>query len=204
MEPRVLDAYLLPPGNDYMTGSIRLPCVDTGIDIDRQSKWGRVYLSEDTVGGYARLLGWISPDDFKGLSHRLAEMTAENERLTERIDKLDMIRTALTDAGFVTPPKPEPEPVAPDPVPDPQDGIGGDEQGAADPDPEPEPEVEVDPEPEAESDDPFEYPAHQGAGWYLLSNGDRVRGKDDAEAAEAELAAEWTEQMAAADDRMAD
>ena len=31
------------------------------------------------------------------------------------------------------------------------------------------------------------YPLHEGAGWYQLSNGEKVRGKDDATAAEAAL-----------------
>lgn len=33
----------------------------------------------------------------------------------------------------------------------------------------------------------FAYPLHEGAGWYRLSSGDKVRGKDDAIAAEAAL-----------------
>jgi hypothetical protein len=31
------------------------------------------------------------------------------------------------------------------------------------------------------------YPVHEGAGWYQLSNGEKVRGKEDATAAEAAL-----------------
>lgn len=32
-----------------------------------------------------------------------------------------------------------------------------------------------------------DYPIHEGAGWYLLSNGEKVRGKDNALEAEEEL-----------------
>lgn len=38
------------------------------------------------------------------------------------------------------------------------------------------------------------YPIHQGGGWYLLSNGDTVRGGDDAVAAEARLQGEAEEE----------
>lgn len=161
MEPQVRDACHLPPGHDYLTNSILGPFIDTGVDVDRDSRWGRIYLSEQTVGEFARKFGWISPDDFKGLSHRLAEMTAENDRLVERVAKLDMIRDALVDAGFAKP--------------------------------EPEPEVEVEVEVATEATEATEglpdgeYPAHQGAGWYLLSNGEKVRGEDEANEAQAAL-----------------
>ena len=59
--------------------------------------------------------------------------------------------------------------------------------------PEPEPETETEPETEPETvpDAPTDvpdgggpeeqsYPVHQGGGWYLLSNGERVQGKDNA------------------------
>jgi len=45
--------------------------------------------------------------------------------------------------------------------------------------------------PNVDKDAPVEegvtYPLHEGAGWYQLSNGEKVRGKDDATAAEAAL-----------------
>lgn len=65
------------------------------------------------------------------------------------------------------------------------------ESGQADPvdepsEPSPEPTPEPEPEPAGggESDS---FPVHQGAGWYKLSNGDTVRGEEEAVEAEAAL-----------------
>jgi len=38
-----------------------------------------------------------------------------------------------------------------------------------------------------ESSEKREYPIHEGAGWYLLSNGEKVRGKEKAMKAQKEL-----------------
>lgn len=61
---------------------------------------------------------------------------------------------------------------------------GGYAEEAAD-----EPETESKPEASAEpeSGDEPEFPIHRGAGWYELSDGSTVRGKDEAQQAEAEL-----------------
>lgn len=40
---------------------------------------------------------------------------------------------------------------------------------------------------DSQNDDAADYPRHVGGGVYELANGDRVRGKDDAEAAQAEI-----------------
>lgn len=68
---------------------------------------------------------------------------------------------------------------------DPEDGKalvdGGYAEEVVD-EPEPEPAPEPEPEPEGE-----EFPVHRGAGWYELSDGSTVRGKDEAQQAEAEL-----------------
>lgn len=40
---------------------------------------------------------------------------------------------------------------------------------------------------DAKGDTDSEFPKHTGGGWYELSNGDKVQGKEDAEKAEAKL-----------------
>jgi hypothetical protein len=47
----------------------------------------------------------------------------------------------------------------------------------------------ADHEPEAskESSEESEFPKHTGGPWYMLSNGEKIQGKDEAVAAEAEL-----------------
>ena len=95
-----LDAYPLTPGADYFTGSIRTPCIDTGLDIDRHSKYGRVYVSEDTISNWARLFDWISPDDAKTLQASLDERDRTIVELTERLAELRTLQAALTRAGF--------------------------------------------------------------------------------------------------------
>lgn len=46
---------------------------------------------------------------------------------------------------------------------------------------------EEDDEPDLEDYDEEDFPVHKGAGWYLLSNGEKVQGKDDALEAQEEL-----------------
>ena len=107
-----LDAYPLAPGCDFFTRSVRTPCIDTGVDVDENIPLGtRIYVSQDTVGEWARMFGWISPDEAAVLkssalaSHTLAEdAAAELARLRHVID-------ALRSAGFTIPePEDVPEP----------------------------------------------------------------------------------------------
>lgn len=106
-----LDAYPFAPGCDFFTRSVRTPCIDTGVDIDQYTPNGRIYVSEDTVGEWARMFGWISPADAASLktsmlaAHELAEdSAAELARLRHVID-------ALRAAGFTIPePEDVPEP----------------------------------------------------------------------------------------------
>lgn len=39
------------------------------------------------------------------------------------------------------------------------------------------------------------YPTHTGGGWYTLSNGERVRGKDNATEAEAQLGGNGSDEV---------
>lgn len=48
-------------------------------------------------------------------------------------------------------------------------------------------EVELPKEAEVIKSDTAEYPIHEGAGWYRLSDGEKLRGKKDAEALQAKL-----------------
>lgn len=100
-ETQKLDRYPQAPGCDYFTGSTRTPCIDTGITIDRMSKFGRVYVSEDTVGNWARLFGWIAPDEAEDLKDRAQAAEDEVVALTARVDQFDNLRTAIEAAGFV-------------------------------------------------------------------------------------------------------
>lgn len=164
---QLLDSYPLAPGCDYITGgSTPGRVVDTGLTIDRLSTFGRLYLSEQTVGNYARLLGWISPDDFADLAADLDEAHEQIAALTDKLGKLDRIREAMADAGFATVDMVEREERAV-------------EEAATEPAVEDEDQTPVGPS--------GEYPEHQGSGWYLLSNGEKVRGEDEAISAEAAL-----------------
>lgn len=52
------------PGVDYVTGTSVGPFIDTGRDITiGERKFGRIFLSEDTVREMARELGIISDDN---------------------------------------------------------------------------------------------------------------------------------------------
>lgn len=99
-ETQILDRYPQMPGCDYFTGSIKTPCVDTGITLDRLSKHGRIYVSEDTVGNWARLFGWISPDDAAVLRERAETAESEIVALQAKVDQFDSIRGAIEAAGF--------------------------------------------------------------------------------------------------------
>lgn len=93
---QLVDSYTLTPGQDYLSGSMSLPCVDTGIDVDEASPWGRIYLCEDTVGTMASLFGWIPPAVAEQMQARTvaaeAEATDLRERNRELADALDALR----------------------------------------------------------------------------------------------------------------
>ena len=99
----------LSPGCDYFTRSVRGPFIDTGVDIDHLTPMGdRIYVSEDTVGEWARMFGWISPD--QAVSLRLIAVDAEKELegLRDEVHRLRVIESALLAGGFMIP---EPEQV---------------------------------------------------------------------------------------------
>lgn len=101
-----LDAYPLAPGCDFFTRSTRTPCIDTGIDIDQFTPNSRVYVSEDTVGEWARMLGWISPDQAEELRAEVTEAAADLADAEDELHRLRVIEAALLAGGFVVP---EPE-----------------------------------------------------------------------------------------------
>jgi hypothetical protein len=49
------------------------------------------------------------------------------------------------------------------------------------------PEPQKDPKGESDEGEESEFPKHTGGAWYELSNGEKIQGKDEAVAAEAEL-----------------
>lgn len=158
-ETQVLDACPLPPGADFFTGSTRGPFIDTGHTIDRLSQWGRVYFTEDTVGEWARRFGWIPPHEYEDLADSLASARRKILDLSTRIDELEKVEQALSAAHSVL------EGVPSVTVPDDPANAGEDDSEA-----------------------PQEFPHHKGAGWWVLSNGETIRGdKGTAEAEEAKV-----------------
>lgn len=101
----------LSPGCDYFTRSTRGPFIDTGVDIDQFTPMGdRIYVSEDTVGEWARMLGWISPDQAAVLEDRVKVAQIEAEHLHAEVLRLRVIEQALLAGGF-TVPEPEDVPI---------------------------------------------------------------------------------------------
>ena len=111
--------------------------MDTGVDIDSFTPNSRIYVSEDTVGEWARMLGWISPDDAHSLTLEKKIAVEEMTDLLAEVERLRVVESALIKAGFTLP---------------------------------------IEPPPEDEPEEEITYPYHKGAGWWLLSNGARVRG----------------------------
>lgn len=145
----ITDAPALSPGCDFFTRSVKGPFVDTGVDIDSYTPNSRIYVSEDTVGEWARMLGWISPEEAERLV--LTAHVAEDEyrNLQSEVDRLRSVESSLLKAGFTIP------------------------------------------EPEPEEPEEITYPHHKGAGWWILSNGEKIRGNaDEARQAEANTANE--------------
>lgn len=145
----------LAPGCDFFTRSVRGPFIDTGVDIEATTPLGhRIYVCEETVGEWARMFGWISPDQAEALKAEVLTAHADRLDAEAELDRITHVIVALEQSGFRIP--------TPDEVP--------------------EPEI-------------TEFPHHKGAGWWLLSNGDTMRGSReaamDAEAdiAESEVAA---------------
>lgn len=145
----------LAPGCDFFTRSVRGPFIDTGVDIEETTPLGhRIYVCEETVGEWARMFGWISPDQAEALKAGEAAATLARIEAEEELDSIRHVIRALEYSGFSIP--------------------AADEVA--------EPEI-------------TEFPHHKGAGWWVLSNGDTMRGSReaamDAEAgiAESEVAA---------------
>ena len=139
----------LAPGCDFFTRSVRGPFIDTGVDIEETTPLGhRIYVCEDTVGEWARMFGWISPDQAEAVRKDRDAAEEDAKRYREELDSIRHVVKALEMSGFRIP--------TPDEVP--------------------EPEI-------------TEFPHHKGAGWWLLSNGDTIRGsREDANDAEADIA----------------
>lgn len=161
----IVENYVMGPGCDFVTGSIIAPAIDTGIDVDQFSRWGRVYLSVDTVAQYAGMIGWHPPtmlDDLNAevdaLVARVRELEAENETLQAAGDLLVQVAAVAAEI--------------PDKGGDVSEG-GLEDHAAVD---SPSDTTDTD----APIGDVFEYPQAKGSGWYELSNGDTIRGEDAA------------------------
>lgn len=101
----------LSPGCDYFTRSTRGPFIDTGVDIDHLSPMGdRIYVSEDTVGEWARMFGWISPEQADHLRALHAGAIEAFHEAKAEVDRLRVIEQALLAGGFRIP-EPEQIPV---------------------------------------------------------------------------------------------
>ena len=139
----------LAPGCDFFTRSVRGPFIDTGVDIEETTPLGhRIYVCEDTVGEWARMFGWISPEQAEAVRKDRDAAEEDAKWYREELDSIRHVVKALEMSGFRIP--------TPDEVP--------------------EPEI-------------TEFPHHKGAGWWLLSNGDTIRGsREDANDAEADIA----------------
>ena len=146
---RIDAAPALAPGCDFFTRSVRGPFIDTGVDIEETTPLGhRIYVCEDTVGEWARMFGWISPDQAQGLIEDASQARLDRIQSELELTSIRHVIAALEQSGFRIP--------TPDEVP--------------------EPEI-------------TEFPHHKGAGWWLLSNGDTIRGsREDANDAEADIA----------------
>ena len=173
MQYQRLPDYPLPPGCDYITGGTATPVIDTGIDVDyRTCKQGRIYLSEPTVAEFARMFGWHPPAEVNALVADLAAAEAKIADLENRNEKLERLAGAVKAAfpAFFDEPEhpgtatfvPAPEPSTPEPITERQQNL-------------------------ASVPDDAEFPFHKGAGWFVLSNGEKIRGADDAHKAEAAL-----------------
>lgn len=82
-------------------------CVDTGVDndFDTPLPYGRVVLSESTVGHFARLFGWIAPIEATQLTDRvddletaLAKAEAERDAALAAVDAFTALRDVFEDA----------------------------------------------------------------------------------------------------------
>ena len=101
----------LSPGCDYFTRSVRGPFIDTGVDIDQFTPMGdRIYVSEDTVGEWARMFGWISPDQAEALRNLLSDAIDGIDAARAEVERLQVIERALRAGGF-TIPEPEQVPI---------------------------------------------------------------------------------------------
>lgn len=60
---QVVEAPAMQPGVDYVTGTAQGPFIDTGRDITvGERRFGRIYLSKDTVREMAQEFGLLGPD----------------------------------------------------------------------------------------------------------------------------------------------
>lgn len=91
----LVESLALPPGQDYFSGSRSGPFVDTGIDVDEASPWGRIYLCEDTVGTLASLFGWIPPAVAEQMRIRVEEAEGLAAALQQRCTDLEAALDAL-------------------------------------------------------------------------------------------------------------
>ncbi len=106
---QVLDAF--PPvaagGSCFLNrANYRGRCVDTGVDSDFDDPlpYGRICLSESTVGHYARLLGWVSPveaaqlaDRIDDLEDALADAEQARDKALAAVEAFTALRSALED-----------------------------------------------------------------------------------------------------------
>ena len=143
---QIIDAPAFSPGCDFFTRSVKGPFIDTGVDIDNFTPDARIYVCEDTVGEWARMLGWISPDQADRLKLETQIANDEMRDLLDEVTRLRSVESALIRAGFTLP---------------------------------------IEPPPEDDPDEEITYPYHKGAGWWVLSSGERIRGSE-ADALEAE------------------
>lgn len=76
------------PGNCAICGKDQHPLgfADARLDFEF---YGTFYLCADCIGEYARLFGFISPDEFAGMREQLEESIRTNRNLTQAVQSLE-------------------------------------------------------------------------------------------------------------------
>ena len=96
----VVDECVLQPGQDYFSGQIIGPFIDTGRDIDFSAPEGRIYISRDTILDWAGAFGAFHPDLAERLTTGAEEIAAELAEAQQRIVVLERAIEAMVAAGF--------------------------------------------------------------------------------------------------------
>lgn len=73
--------------------------IDTGVENDQYTPYGRICLSKQTVEHMARLIGWAPAEEVEALYEDLAVATAERDDALEKAEKFGSVVTFLGEAA---------------------------------------------------------------------------------------------------------